>query len=418
MTINTSSPILGGAGYNRTPAVSIRDNYTSTENNRAVSPVPTSDAALTEFSENGDILEVSSHSLLQFETFSSNESIHDYDLIRRLLAEGPMPGLVNSLNNMLNNIEGQRRGIREAEELIRSLEAERADAIAETNSLLQGLEDMESRIQAQEDFMDAIGEHIGILEDAVSLEEDRLENEAFALEERLDRQIERLDDVIDRRIERFERRLERRLARMERRQARFEARMERRQQNELNRQARADARIAGLEPGSPQYIAAREAEAARRERFGERVERWNTQHDNRVERANTRHANWYARETGRIQDRESNRDRQIEINEERVETMRTTSPRLNDLNRQIENMETMQNDTEEIINALQQEFEAMEANLEPELERLEELANARTALIEAANEQITSTTTAMRTAQLNLNNTIDNWIRTGTIVMP
>ncbi|MCL1878750.1 MAG: hypothetical protein FWF80_07820 [Defluviitaleaceae bacterium] len=475
MITNYASPILAGTGYNRynqTPGSPVvRDNDINTDY-RPAGMTPSPDAAMTAYSDNGDVLEVSGTSLSRFESFSDSSQIFDFDAIYAQLRAN------NASQNQINMFITARDGIRNIETLINNEDifvAEQREHIArdsaEIAAILQIVQDIEDRIEEEYAVIESIDGETYEIGNQITTEEDRLEALAFALEDRLHAEIERLDDRIDARIELIDRRLERRLFRLARRQARHEARMERREQREMDRRARVAETIAGLEPGSPAYLRAVAREQRRQDRFdnrtqriqergearfNERMDRLNAHEADRREQAEerissleagsreyydartaenrireqfyadveaiqnryegfmiaaaARHYRWHDRQVGIIQGMENDRDRRMDINEERVEAQRT-SPVLERLSARIDELEAMQAEVEERIEVLMSElFEAeRDETGERRQEQLEDRIYEWESHIENSHSRRALFAQDLRGAQDNLNARMELW---------
>ena len=156
----------------------------------------------------------------------------------------------------------------------------------------------------------------------------------------------------------------------------------------MNRRMRAEDRIAGLTPGTAEYYAAREAEQGRQAAFGQRVERWESNHARRMERATARFNRWNERSEGGITDLENRRDHLMEIESERIDALRQSSPRWVELSEQLENRELYHTSIEENIAALEQLLQAREVGTEEELRLLYEAVDFRNYQIVSANETL------------------------------
>jgi len=417
MNTNMFSPIMPGAGYYQNSAASLRarTEYTNTNNEVAEggasrsSPAYSYDTALTEYSSSGDVLELSASSLHQLQSFNSASMPYDLDaMYQQLRANNTPEPLITAFNNIRNAIEFRENAIAGFENTILQQEASIEGFHNQIEALAEILLEMERNIQAQENATDLIEEQRGAVEELISNEQDRLDVIADNLEDRLGRQEERLEDRIENAIDRRLTNIDRRLARIERMVSRFDARMVRRNENEMNRRALVEERISQMVPGSPEYIRAREAEARRQERFYTTNERLTARHERRLDRAEARFERWYDRSQGRIDNMRNNLNRQVEANELRVETTRTTSARMTNLTRQYEELEVLQANSESIVEDLQALFDRTEQEQEREIELLEGSIATVTDALGTSHATLAQHRAGLEREQTNMSNLIAN----------
>jgi len=407
MNVNAYPTLIGAGGYNQTTA--LRDRYTSTDQVSNTAEPRTystsSDLAISDYSANGDILEVSASSASMYSSVSATTGVAAFNapesgldfynaVIQHLRDTGRtsdanfLQTRVNLLTPSLNSIQTINNSIEEIEDII-------AQIMAQFEAHAQELQDMEDNIDAQENYLESLGDLVGALEDAVATEEDRLDELASRLEDVLEVQIERLENILERQDDRFENNLGRRLWRLERRQLRFDTRMGRRHDNEMNRRAQFEDRMSTLVAGSPEYEAAWANENRRRERFDNQTVRRTERFDRRMTRAQNRHTAWYDRQRTRLGNMQDNITQRMADNEAAVDAIRTNSDYMDSLHQRIALLETQQADIEAYIATLQTQFEERQRELEPEMERLEDEVLARlegeleTAIeVRAAHQQI------------------------------
>ena len=109
---------------------------------------------------------------------------------------------------------------------------------------------------------------------------------------------------------------------------------------------------------------------------------------------------------------ETDRENRIRNNEERVETMRTSSPRLEALNARLVELESSREDTSAHIDALQQNLETLEEEGQERIDRLEEdtyfhqsrINNARDAIVGAHEDAQTGLDGLQERFETNLAN--------------
>jgi chromosome segregation ATPase len=386
MNVNAYPILTGAGGYNQTTALSDRYNSTNQTNNVSeprTYNTPSSDSAITGYSANGDILEVSASSAALFSAvaatsgfaaFNAPQSGLDfYNAVVQHLRDTGFINDANEFERLVNRITAPLNSINDINDEIAYREGIMAQLVAQFEAYAQELQDMEDNIDAQENYLESLGDLTGALEDEIAAEEDRLDELASRLEDVLERQIERLDDRLEIQAERFDNRLSRRLDRLARRQLRFEARMGRRNDIEMNRRAEFEERMATLTPGSPEYLTARANETARRERFDANMARRTERHDRGMARANERHQRWYDRQQARLGSMQDFITQRMEANEAEVEAIRTNSPTIESLTLRIEQLEAQQADIEAYMATLQLQFEERQRELEPAMEQLEDV---------------------------------------------
>ncbi|MCL2357545.1 MAG: hypothetical protein FWC70_10435 [Defluviitaleaceae bacterium] len=420
MTINSYPTGLAGNYYTRIPAAP-ENRYDSDAPPATEQRSYSSDAAVTAYSANGDVLELSSGSIANFQAFGASSDV-DFDSILAQLQQNA-PHLVNAFTNMRNNIQNAQSGIASNQAVLRDFQEGLVNANEQLDAFIQILYDLEARIDSEEEALLRLDDQEGFINDAIAIEEDRLGVIADRLEDRLENQLDRLYIRHERLEDRFNASLARRLARLERIDTRFTNRQDLLRTNETERRRLAEERIAEMIPGSPEYNAARLAEDRRVDRFETAHQRRYDRHERRMTRAQARHDRWYDRwtndDTGRLARMENTRAARSDANDARVEAARTQSRAMTSLNAQLQILEDTRTETENRLMELSAEFDRLEADpiREAELLRLEnEVSSYEGAIERMMTETLPAQQANLNNLQTSLENTMEGWRRNGFIV--
>jgi len=278
-------------------------------------PLFSSNAALSDFSANGDILEVSALSLEKFEEASeptvkvsakTKVSIHDYtrveiddrnivsdEKIMELLATIDVDDVIailrakaeqglfsythmNALVNAYSDYKDKEEHVNDTKEQINEIETKRAQEL----EILQKLEDIVEAFDVDfeklEDFLDE-------LEDKLSDIEDKIQDEIATLEEKNENKIEKLETKISKRKIKYANRLTRRKTRLDNIIAKYNARVDKRWEKEQERRALAAEKIAAIADPEKQK-AAQDAEDKKIAKFEAKEKRLENKHNRRVAR--------------------------------------------------------------------------------------------------------------------------------------
>ena len=307
--MNVDASYLSLVNPNYYQNTSLKDKISS--KNEATGRTYASDAAVVGTNKNGDILELSSHSLSYFGAAATSGDAVDaptsgLDFFREVVQQLRDSGFyteADALQNLMYVYEASVSLVEFAESQVSASEA----VLSSLHYLLDARQNnmllMEDYIGVQTAYLDNAASAIQRLEQGILVEQGRIDDSVLALTERLARQFDQIEASIERQEERFETRLTGRLARLARREARFNARMARlegQRTAETERRAEVDRRLAELEYGSPEYEAARAVETARRDRFDARLDRLEARHQRRFDRVTERHERWYDRQNERI----------------------------------------------------------------------------------------------------------------------
>jgi|GEM_PF-4347403 len=212
------------------------------------------------------------------------------DIYNQLRDNAPfafVPDILVSIRNEINDIvTAINRSVDTLMDQLFPMLDETLSEIAEMEQIVTDLEDAIDRLEDDfDEITEGIENQISELEEAIAAEEERIEDAIGELEDEFDEWLAGMNDRIDDATERFEDEgtaFDRRLTRLERRQERFLLRLARRHEREMNRRARAEDRIAGMVPGSPEYLRARAREDNRQARFDRRINRMETRNQNRL----------------------------------------------------------------------------------------------------------------------------------------